>query len=329
MTGRKVRAPEKTLAVVDHNVPTSDRSKGIDDPESALQVATLAENATRVRHRVLPRARPPPGHRACGRPRAGLHASRHHHRLRRFAHLDPRRLRRAGARHRHERGRARARHPDADPEEGQEHARARRRRAEGRRHRQGHHPRHHRRDRHRRRHRPRHRICRRGDRSALHGRAHDHLQHVDRGRRPRRPDRARRQDLRIHQGPPARAEGRRLRDRAPPLADALFRQGRRLRQRDRAACREAAAARHLGHEPGAGGFHLWPRAAPGGDRRRDEAHGRDPLARLYGSARRREDHRPDARPRVHRLLHQRPHRGSARSGEDRRRQARARQCVAP
>ncbi|MBK9081082.1 MAG: 3-isopropylmalate dehydratase large subunit [Rhizobiales bacterium] len=45
MTGRKVRAPGKTLAVVDHNVPTSDRSKGIDDPESALQVAQLAENA--------------------------------------------------------------------------------------------------------------------------------------------------------------------------------------------------------------------------------------------------------------------------------------------
>ena len=45
MAGRVVRAPEKTLAVVDHNVPTSDRSKGIDDPESALQVATLAENA--------------------------------------------------------------------------------------------------------------------------------------------------------------------------------------------------------------------------------------------------------------------------------------------
>jgi 3-isopropylmalate/(R)-2-methylmalate dehydratase large subunit len=45
LAGRKVRAPEKTLAVVDHNVPTSDRSKGIDDPESALQVQTLAENA--------------------------------------------------------------------------------------------------------------------------------------------------------------------------------------------------------------------------------------------------------------------------------------------
>jgi len=45
LSGRKVRAPEKTLAVVDHNVPTTDRSKGIDDPESALQVDTLAKNA--------------------------------------------------------------------------------------------------------------------------------------------------------------------------------------------------------------------------------------------------------------------------------------------
>jgi 3-isopropylmalate/(R)-2-methylmalate dehydratase large subunit len=45
MAGRKVRAPAKTLAVVDHNVPTTDRSKGIDDPDSKLQVATLAENA--------------------------------------------------------------------------------------------------------------------------------------------------------------------------------------------------------------------------------------------------------------------------------------------
>jgi 3-isopropylmalate/(R)-2-methylmalate dehydratase large subunit len=45
IAGRKVRAPEKTLAVVDHNVPTSDRRLGNEDPESALQIATLAENA--------------------------------------------------------------------------------------------------------------------------------------------------------------------------------------------------------------------------------------------------------------------------------------------
>ena len=45
ISGRKVRAPEKTLAVVDHNVPTSERTSGIDDPESRLQVETLAKNA--------------------------------------------------------------------------------------------------------------------------------------------------------------------------------------------------------------------------------------------------------------------------------------------
>ena len=45
LSGRKVRAPEKTLAVVDHNVPTSDRSKPNPDPESAVQIETLAENA--------------------------------------------------------------------------------------------------------------------------------------------------------------------------------------------------------------------------------------------------------------------------------------------
>jgi 3-isopropylmalate/(R)-2-methylmalate dehydratase large subunit len=41
---RKVRRPELTLAVPDHNVPTTDRSKGIDDEESKIQVDTLREN---------------------------------------------------------------------------------------------------------------------------------------------------------------------------------------------------------------------------------------------------------------------------------------------
>lgn len=44
MAGRKVRKPEATLAVCDHNVPTGDRSLPIEDPESALQVRTLSEN---------------------------------------------------------------------------------------------------------------------------------------------------------------------------------------------------------------------------------------------------------------------------------------------
>jgi 3-isopropylmalate/(R)-2-methylmalate dehydratase large subunit len=41
---RKVRKPELTLAVPDHNVPTSDRSKGITDQDSKLQVDTLRKN---------------------------------------------------------------------------------------------------------------------------------------------------------------------------------------------------------------------------------------------------------------------------------------------
>ncbi len=45
MAGRTPRAPQNTLAVVDHNVPTTDRSKGIDDPEARAQVEALARNA--------------------------------------------------------------------------------------------------------------------------------------------------------------------------------------------------------------------------------------------------------------------------------------------
>ena len=45
MSGREVRAPEKTLAVVDHNIQTTDRSGGIADPESRQQVEALARNA--------------------------------------------------------------------------------------------------------------------------------------------------------------------------------------------------------------------------------------------------------------------------------------------
>ena len=46
MAGRKVRAPGKTIAVPDHNVPTTnDRAKGIDNVESRIQVEALDKNA--------------------------------------------------------------------------------------------------------------------------------------------------------------------------------------------------------------------------------------------------------------------------------------------
>src|SRR5271163_3917254 len=44
-SGRKVHAPEKTLAVVDHNIPTTDRSKPNPDPESIEQMRVMADNA--------------------------------------------------------------------------------------------------------------------------------------------------------------------------------------------------------------------------------------------------------------------------------------------
>jgi 3-isopropylmalate/(R)-2-methylmalate dehydratase large subunit len=45
LSNRKVRAPDKTLCVVDHNVPTTNRNLPNPDPESAAQIAYLAENA--------------------------------------------------------------------------------------------------------------------------------------------------------------------------------------------------------------------------------------------------------------------------------------------
>lgn len=44
MAGRQVHAPQATLAVMDHNVPTSDRNRPIEEPESRTQVETLEKN---------------------------------------------------------------------------------------------------------------------------------------------------------------------------------------------------------------------------------------------------------------------------------------------
>jgi 3-isopropylmalate/(R)-2-methylmalate dehydratase large subunit len=52
--GRKPRRPELALAVADHNVPTKDRAKGIADPESAQQIATLERNAREFGIEYLP-----------------------------------------------------------------------------------------------------------------------------------------------------------------------------------------------------------------------------------------------------------------------------------
>ena len=186
MTGRKVRAPEKTLAVVDHNIQTTDRSGGIVDPESRLQVETLAENARDFgieyydefdrRQGIVHIIGPEQGFTlpgttiVCGDSHTSTHGA--------FGALA------------HGIGTSEVEHVLATQTLIQSKAKNMRVVVDGEllrgRHRQGHHSRHHRPDRHRGRHRPRHRVRRLGDRGAVDGRPHDGLQHVDRGRRARR-----------------------------------------------------------------------------------------------------------------------------------------------
>ena len=203
-----MRAPEKTLAVVDHNIQTTDRSGGIADPESRLQVETLAENAREFgieyydefdrRQGIVHIIGPEQGFTlpgttiVCGDSHTSTHGA--------FGALA------------HGIGTSEVEHVLATQTLIQSKAKNMRVVVDGalprRRHRQGHHPRHHRQDRHGGRHRPCHRIRGLGDRGAVDGRPHDGLQHDHRGRRARRHDRARREDLRLSEGPAEVAEGR-------------------------------------------------------------------------------------------------------------------------
>jgi len=91
---RKVRAPGRTLAVVDHNVPTRERHRANANPEGTAQMAALAANA--AEHGI-----------------EFVGPSRVYHCLRRQPCADPWRARCAGLRHRYFRGRACPCDPDA------------------------------------------------------------------------------------------------------------------------------------------------------------------------------------------------------------------------
>ncbi len=118
--------------------------------------------------------------------------------------------------------------------------------------REGHHPRRHREDRHRRRSGLRARIPRQRDPRPLDGGAHDDLQHVDRGRRPRGHGRPRRDDVRVREGQAARSAGSGLGGRRRLLAHPSHRRGRRLRRRGVPRRERARAVRDVGHQPRAG-----------------------------------------------------------------------------
>ena len=154
-----------------------------------------------------------------------------------------------------------------------------------RRHEQGRHPRDHRQDRHRRRPGLRAGVPGQRHREPLDGGPDDDLQHVDRGRRPRRHDRPGRDDLRLPEGPRPRAEGRRLGRRRRGVARAAQRRRRGVRRRGRHRRRHADPVRHLGHQPGPGPAAVRPGAGPRGDRRRERARRRRAGAGVHGPAR--------------------------------------------
>ena len=191
LSGLPVRAPEKTLLVVDHNVPTSDRDKPNPDPESAAQIAYMAENAKLFGLEYFDERDPRQGichvvgpeqgftlpgtlivcgdshtttHGAFGALALGIGTSETEHVLATQT-LIQRRVKNMRVT------------VDRDSAAACE--------------REGPHPRDHRRDRRRRRNRPRRRIHRSGDRRAVDGRPHDHLQHGGRGGCAHRHHRAR------------------------------------------------------------------------------------------------------------------------------------------
>jgi hypothetical protein len=213
LSGRAVRRPELTLATIDHAVPTTPREQGIADPMSALQIATLERNTEQNRiplfglddrrqgivHVIGPeQGVTQPGmtivcgdshtatHGAFGALAFGIGTSEVEHVL--ATQTLPQSKPKGDGRHGH-RGPA------------------------SRGHRQGHHPRRDLTHRHGRGYRLRHRVPRIDHRGPLDGGTHDDLQHVDRGRCPRRHDRPRRDDLLLHGGPPVRPVRGRLDNR--------------------------------------------------------------------------------------------------------------------
>ena len=220
MSGRKVRAPQKTLAVVDHNIQTTDRSGGIADPESRQQVEELAKNAREFgieyydefdsRQGVVHIIGPEQGFTlpgttiVCGDSHTSTHGA--------FGALA------------HGIGTSEVEHVLATQTLIQSKAKNMRVKVDGalppgvtakdiilaiigQIGTAG-------------RHRPCHRILRLGDRGPLDGRPDDGLQHVGRGRGAGRHDRARREDLRLSQGPAEVAEGRAMGSGAAPLGHA-------------------------------------------------------------------------------------------------------------
>ena len=104
--GLKVRRPDRTVATMDHSIPTTDRAAADPRRDGGQADSVSRGQLPGVRHPAARDALAASWHRARHRARARADPAGHDDRVRRQPHLDPRRVRRAGVRHRHERSRA-------------------------------------------------------------------------------------------------------------------------------------------------------------------------------------------------------------------------------
>ena len=245
LAGRTVRRPDRTIATADHNVPTWDFSRPIEDDIARQQLEALARNVEEfgipyyglghrrqgIVHVIGPELGiTQPGmtivcgdshtstHGAFGALAFGIGTSEVEHVL--ATQTLPQKRAPHAARDVHRRARARRRRQGPDPRPD----RAGDLRGCDE---------------------PRRGVRRRGHPRALDGRPHDGLQHVDRVGRARRADRARRDDVPLPRGPAGRAGA----DRAGHRALVALRQRRRRDVRPRGRRRRRARSRRS--SPGA------------------------------------------------------------------------------
>ena len=149
------------------------------------------------------------------------------------------------------------------------------------------------------------------------GRAHDDVQHVDRGRRARRLRQPRRDDRGLPRGPAVRAAGRGVR-RAPRRGGGAWPPTPDARYDDRVTIDGSALEPIVtwgvnpGQSVGVSGRMPSPADVAAGERHRGRRG-----ARVHGLRGRRADRGDADRRRVHRLVHQLAAVGSARGGGDR------------
>ena len=142
--------------------------------------------------------------------------------------------------------------------------------------------------------------------------------------RARRARRARREDHCLCHGTALRAKGCGMGASGRLLAHAPVRSGRQIRQRGASRRCRYRAARHLGHQSGAGCAGHRPGARPGTNRRPAEAGGDRARIAIHAIAAEHAADRSAGATRLYRLLHQQPHRRFARCCGNRQRPPRRR-----